>query len=486
MAELAAGDTFAGYRIEGVAGRGGMGIVYRAADLALERTVALKVIAPALAGDAEFRRRFIAESKTAASLDHPNVIPIYHAGEHEGVLFLVMRYVDGRDLRAAIAEHGGLPPTRAAEIVGQIGSALDAAHDAELVHRDVKPANVLLMSSDHVYLTDFGLTKRAAPDDQATQSGTVMGTLNYVAPEQIRGVDVGPAVDVYALGCVLFQLLTGQVPFPVDSEEGKLWAHLSEAPPTPSSFGAPRAFDGVVARAMSKAPADRFPSAGDLGGAAMAATIPSPAQPAGSGLAPGLPGHLLNPFSVVLLAGLLGAGAAIGNFVLVAPIAILAYAVSVLLAWSDRAEDAASAPPAVSPVAELVDEVLEREALIREQIDEAEPPLEDISTELDRFERVVQRTAARAELLHQDLGDGPPETVSARIRMEDQMRAFYAQMEHMLAELEGMRHQLAPGVPSDSRALAAEVRDFRLGIADIGDELAAARAEQPGYPWVAE
>ena len=213
----------------------------------------------------------------------------------------------------------------------------------------------------------------------------------------------------------------------------------------------------------------------------MAATSPQDASPTAARPLSGIATELLNPFSVLLLAALLAAGAVIGNLAVVAPIAVLAYAVSVGLAWNERRKPAPPDPP-LSPVAELVDEVLEREAQIRETIDEAGAPLEDISTELDRFERVVQRTAARAELLHQDLDEGPPETVSARLRMEEQMRQFYARMEGMLAELEELRRQLTPGVPADGAALAAEMRDFRRGIADIGDELAAARVEHSGHP----
>jgi serine/threonine protein kinase len=484
MARPEVGEIFAGYRIEDVAGRGGMGIVYRATDLALERTVALKMITPTLADDDDFRRRFIAESKIAASLDHANVIPIYHAGEHDGVLFLVMRYVDGRDLRSLLAETGALSPDRSAAIVAQLGSALDAAHGAGLVHRDVKPANVLITSSDQVFLTDFGLTKRSVPDDDVTQSGTVVGTLNYLAPEQIRGVGIGPATDVYALGCVLFQLLTGRVPFPIETDEGKLWAHLSEAPPAPSSCAeVPQAFDAVVARAMSKSPEDRFPSAGELGVATEAALAPPAPAPARD--RPPLRPALLNPFSVVLLMALVAVGVAIGRPVTVVPIALLAYAFSVVVDWRDMGpvEEPSSD---VSPIAEIVDEVLEVEAELRERIDEAEVPLDDITSELDRFERVVQRAATRAELLHQELDDGLADTVPARARMESQMRKFYAQMQQMLAELDGIRKQLAPGLPADGPALAAEMRDMRRGISDIGDGLAAARVERSGYPWVDE
>ena len=187
MDDAALGLVFAGHRLDEVAGRGGMGVVYRATDLALDRHVAVKLIAPALAGDPAFRRRFVSESKVAASLDHPNVIPIHHAGEQDGVLFQVMRYVEGEDLRAMLRREGRLEPERAAPIVAAVAAALDAAHARGLVHRDVKPANVLLGAGQHVYLTDFGLVKRAASNSSLTSSVYLMGSVHYMAPEHIEG-----------------------------------------------------------------------------------------------------------------------------------------------------------------------------------------------------------------------------------------------------------------------------------------------------------
>jgi DNA-binding beta-propeller fold protein YncE/predicted Ser/Thr protein kinase len=273
MAEMALGSVFAGHRIESVAGRGGMGVVYSATQLALDRKVALKVIAPGLMDDDGMRRRFVRESKVAASIDHPNVIPIYYAGEDGGIAYIAMRYVAGDDLRSLVRREGRLEPRRAARIVSQIAAALDAAHAAGLVHRDVKPANVLLGPEDHVYLTDFGLTKHALSVGSATKEGHWVGTLDYVAPEQIRGERVDARADVYALGCVLFLMLTGEVPFRHEGEEARLWAHLSEDPPAPSERvpGLPYEMDEVIARAMAKQPDDRFPSAGDLGRATVAA-----------------------------------------------------------------------------------------------------------------------------------------------------------------------------------------------------------------------
>ncbi|WP_156028403.1 protein kinase domain-containing protein [Candidatus Solirubrobacter pratensis] len=271
MGELAAGSVFAGHRIEDVAGRGGMGVVYRATQLALDRTVALKVIAPGLLEDQTMRARFVRESKVAASIDHPNVIPIYYAGEENGIAYIAMRYVGGDDIRSLVRREGKLPAERAARLVAQIGAALDAAHAAGLVHRDIKPANVLLGPEDHVYLTDFGLTKHVLSVAGSTKPGHWVGTLDYVAPEQIRGERVDARADVYALGCLLYYALTGGVPFARDGDEAKLWAHLSDAPPKPSAHGAPEAFDAVIERALAKNPDERYPSAGDLGRATLAA-----------------------------------------------------------------------------------------------------------------------------------------------------------------------------------------------------------------------
>jgi hypothetical protein len=276
MAELGIGSEFAGHRIDGIAGRGGMGVVYRATHLALNRPVALKLIAPELAEDEGFRTRFKQESMTAASIDHPNVIPIYHAGEENGQLYITMRYVEGTDLRAMIAQRGRLDPALAAQIVSQVAAALDAAHARGLVHRDVKPANVLIAGADgdvHAYLTDFGLTKHAASQSGMTKTGMFVGTLDYIAPEQLQGGAIDARADVYALGCVLYQALTGNVPYPRDTEPAKIWAHMSEPPPsvTQTGPGVPPQFEEVVQRAMAKDPNDRYLSAGDLGRASLAA-----------------------------------------------------------------------------------------------------------------------------------------------------------------------------------------------------------------------
>ncbi|HEX5780314.1 MAG TPA: serine/threonine-protein kinase [Solirubrobacteraceae bacterium] len=273
MSELPPGTVFAGHRIEAVIGRGGMGVVYRATQLDLERPVALKIVAPELVQDETARRRFVQESRLAASIDHPHVIPIHQAGEEGGVPYLVMRYVAGDDGRSLVRREGALPPERASRIVAQVADALDAAHMAGLVHRDVKPANVLLGAGDHAYLSDFGLTRHVRSISDATRTGHWVGTLDYVAPEQIRGGDIDARADVYALGCLLFFLLTAQVPFPSENDEAKLWAHLTAQPPRVTAVvpEAPAAFDDVIRRALAKAPDQRYPSAGDLGRAAVAA-----------------------------------------------------------------------------------------------------------------------------------------------------------------------------------------------------------------------
>jgi serine/threonine protein kinase len=283
MADLLVEKEFAGYRIDRRVGRGGMGVVYQATDLALDRTVALKVLAEELAEDDTFRRRFIGECKIAASLDHPNVVPIYGAGEHDGRLWLAMRFVFGDDLRTILRTTGGMmDPERAARIVALVAGALDAAHERGLVHRDVKPANILVTPDDHVYLSDFGLSKRLTALAEHTRTGEVVGTLDYLAPEQIRSEPLTPSVDIYALGCLAYQLLTGRVPFPADTQEAKLWAQLS-APQPLASEQAPElgtAFDEPLWRAMAKAPEDRPPSAGALGAALLAAAGRGPPVPA--------------------------------------------------------------------------------------------------------------------------------------------------------------------------------------------------------------
>jgi Protein kinase domain/SnoaL-like domain len=272
MADLETGSEFAGCRIEGVLGRGGMGVIYRATELRLGRPVALKLIATEQASDPDVRERFEREARMTASIEHPNVVPVYGAGEEDGHLYLVMRFVPGTDLHHLLRAEGRLAPARAASIVAQVADALDAAHAAGLVHRDVKPANVLI-GGDHAYLSDFGITRVQASDTRITDSGGWIGTVDFMAPEHLRGEPTDARADVYALGCVLYTALTGEPPFRRETVPATITAHLHEAPPRPSlaAEGVPMEFDPVIARALAKDPADRYPSAGDLGRAARAA-----------------------------------------------------------------------------------------------------------------------------------------------------------------------------------------------------------------------
>ena len=287
LPSLEPGSVFGEYRLEALVGRGGMGVVHRAVEIGLGRPVALKVIAPELASSNAFRQRFEREARAAASLDHPNVVPVYAAGEHDGLLFIAMRFVEGVDLRSLLADGSGLDPVRAARIVAQLGGALDAAHEVGLVHRDVKPANVLLSGSgeaEHAYLTDFGVAKHRASGSGLTGAGEWVGTLDYVAPEQLRGETVDGRADVYALGCLLYETLTGQVPFPRENDLAKLWAHVSDPAPSALELApeAPAALSAVAQRAMAKAADDRFQSAGAMARATLAAVGEESTRPAGA------------------------------------------------------------------------------------------------------------------------------------------------------------------------------------------------------------
>jgi predicted Ser/Thr protein kinase len=271
------GSTFGRYVIEARIGRGGMGVVYRATEPGLDRQVAIKLIAPEFADDQKFRRRFERESRLAAAIEHPHAVPIYEAGEHDGALFLAMRFIDGTDLRTLLRVEGGrLDQARAARIVDQVAGALDEAHSRGLVHRDVKPGNILIgtqRGSDHAYLTDFGLTKQAEGASALTKTGAWVGTIDYVAPEQIEGRRLDARADVYSLGCLLHESITGRVPFEKDSDMAKMFAHVNEEPTRPSLFvpEIETELDQVVERALAKDPDDRYQSAGDLGRAAVAA-----------------------------------------------------------------------------------------------------------------------------------------------------------------------------------------------------------------------
>ena len=272
------GTRLANYRIEALLGRGGMGVVYRAQDLRLGRNVALKLLAPELTQDDRFRSRFLTESRLAASIDHAGIVPIYEAGETEGQLYIAMRYVDGTDLGSLIRREGALEPPRAIDLVSQLADALDAAHARGLVHRDVKPSNALIAlegSAEHVYLADFGLTRSAADGDAAPASEQLTGTVDYLAPECIAGEAADGRADIYALGCVLYEALTGEAPFRRDSEVETIFAQLEDEPPRPSRLaGVPVAVDAVVARALAKDPQERWQSGAELAAAARAALSP--------------------------------------------------------------------------------------------------------------------------------------------------------------------------------------------------------------------
>jgi YVTN family beta-propeller protein len=267
------GQRFGAYTLGKLLGRGGMGVVYRAEHVHLGRTVALKLLAPELSQSEDFRARFLRESRLAASLDHPSIVTVYDAGDVNGVLFIAMRFVRGTDLSRLLQQRGPLAPGEALAILEQVAAALDAAHAAGLVHRDVKPANVMI-EGERCYLTDFGLTKRKESNTLAlTSAGQFLGTIDYVAPEQIEGRDIDGRADGYALGCVLYECLTGARPFPRDSEVAVLYAQLREPPPRPTEVrpDLPPAIDGVVARAMAKAPETRYGSCTELVTAARAA-----------------------------------------------------------------------------------------------------------------------------------------------------------------------------------------------------------------------
>jgi streptogramin lyase len=263
----AVGAEFAGHRIDAVIGEGGMGVVFRALNLALDRVRALKVIAPAMSADERFRERFRRESRLAASIEHPNVIPVHEAGEQDGCLYLSMRLVEGSDLRALVRAQGRLEPQGAARVVAAVASGLDVAHAAGLVHRDVKPANVLVgegADAGRVYLTDFGISRTLEGGETVTTTGEVVGSADFIAPEQIAGDPVDHRADVYALGAIAHFALTGEPPFPRDSDLAKLFAHANAPRPRPSLVNPalPSGVDTAVARAMAVDPRDRFQSAG--------------------------------------------------------------------------------------------------------------------------------------------------------------------------------------------------------------------------------
>ncbi|MGH3586188.1 MAG: serine/threonine-protein kinase, partial [Pseudonocardia sp.] len=279
-----------GYRIERQLGRGSMGVVYLAEDVRLRRKVALKVLAPTLGDDELFRRRFDRESQSAANLDHPNIVPVYAAGEAGGSLYIAMRYVGGGDLRALLEASGSLSLEQTTSLVVAVAEALDAAHAQGMIHRDVKPANILIdgrNGQEHYYLSDFGITKIVSSGRSLTSTGQIVGTIDYIAPEQIQGKAVDGRVDLYALGCVLYQCLTGNVPFPHDDAAALMWAHVHDEAPSVTTRrpDLPSQIDHIVAKAMAKQPEDRYDTCRELALALrVLATDPAAAGDSGTAL----------------------------------------------------------------------------------------------------------------------------------------------------------------------------------------------------------
>jgi serine/threonine protein kinase/sugar lactone lactonase YvrE len=327
LAGFLAGSLLAGYRLEAQVGAGGMAVVFRARDERLGRLVALKILAPGLADDSEFRQRFIAESRAAAAVDDPHIIPVYEAGEANGALFIAMRFVQGGDLRQVLLREGALAPDRAAGFISPVASALDAAHRAGLVHRDVKPANVLVDARedrpDHVYLSDFGVSKRAMSQAGLTAVGVFLGTPDYSAPEQIEGQPVDGRTDQYALACVSYQLLTGTVPFERDQGMAVLLAHLSKPPPSAVERRPelPGAVDQVLAKGMAKVPEERYESCSDFADALREALgltpyhrrgpVTAPPRPPLPATPPSSPSEAPSPVAAAIVAA--GQAAAVGS-----------------------------------------------------------------------------------------------------------------------------------------------------------------------------
>ena len=274
--DLIRGSKFAGYRVERLLGEGGMGAVYLARPVGSDEAVALKVVRADVADFERYEDRFAREMRLAASLEHPHLVPVREIGVADGTPFLAMRFIDGTDLERLLHRTRALHPRHAAALVVQVAGALSAAHELGLVHRDVKPGNVLLETGPgdvpHAYLTDFGLSKHAESTSGLTATGRWVGTTDYAAPEQIQAQEVDARTDVYALGCVLYEMLTGEVPFPRPREVDKMLAHVSDPPPVPSAFAdVPQEFDPIILRALAKNPHERHASADELARASLAA-----------------------------------------------------------------------------------------------------------------------------------------------------------------------------------------------------------------------
>jgi Protein kinase domain len=444
------GSVVGGHRITRLIGRGGMGLVYEAVDVSLDRTVAIKLVAPELTEEPGFRERFISESKVAASIDHPNVLPIFTAGEHDGVLFLAMRLVIGRDLRSLVVDDGPLTPPRAAHIVAQVGAALDAAHARQLVHRDVKPANVLLTQGDHAYLTDFGLVKDLGVEAGYTAPGEVLGTADYIAPELIRGEAVGPWTDVYSLGCVLFFALTGRLVFPLDTPEGKLWAHIREPPPSVSMLrvGIAPEFDDVMARALAKDPQERYESASALAAAAVEAASAERAA-----VAPGEDARLAAPIARLLAAARRNEQG------------IRAAAERALLHHSDL-------PREVEGFLHTMEQAAAHAQLLSEALE---------LLPREAFERRLADIRSRHIPGKAQLVDALAKQLQVQRAMEARLETSYAEMDRILVELETVRGQVlsaaASGDADAERRLAGSVRALRDQLYAIDEGMETVIAE---------
>jgi serine/threonine protein kinase len=270
---LSPGSTIAGYEVESVVGSGGIGILYRARQLRLDRPVALKLVEPDVAEEPVVRERLRREARTVAALDHPNVVPLYDAGVEDGTVYIATRWVEGTELGTLIQSDGPMEPVRAARVAAQIAFALEVAHEKGLLHRDVKPSNMIVTSEDHVYITDFGLTKRAGSASGLTADAQMLGTIDYVAPEQIEGKEPDPRGDVYGLACVLFETLTGAAPFAgAGGGNAKMLAHINTEPPSAREQRPEVSYelDELIRRALAKDPEAR-PSAADFGPAVLEA-----------------------------------------------------------------------------------------------------------------------------------------------------------------------------------------------------------------------
>jgi serine/threonine protein kinase len=305
LVDIAAGTTIGGYRIVSLLGQGGMGVVYLAENAQTGQRVALKLLTPDLARSAGFRERFVREASYASSMRHPNVIEVFDAGEQEDVLYIAMQYVEGEDLKGLLVREGRLDAPRTVGLLGQVASALDAAHSTGLLHRDIKPGNVMIAhgTPEHCYLTDFGLSKNPSSDSIAlTAQGEFVGTIDYTAPELVLGKKADSRLDVYSLGCLFYECLAGAPPFPKERDVEVLYAHIQDPVPKITAMrpDLPSALDEVIEKAMAKKPEDRFATCSAfidaaraiVGGPAPGAAPPLPPPPAGAGPTP-TPGSLL-------------------------------------------------------------------------------------------------------------------------------------------------------------------------------------------------